>query len=99
MTREEGESSVSVTIPNPLNKEAIEKIKDKDSDIIIDLNNNITLIRILKVVVLPKFSRQPNKLKEYLNKVTIYIYYNKDSFLKERDKTLFIILYLKEKAF
>ncbi len=67
--------------------------------IIIDLNNNIILIRTLKVVVLLKFSRQLNKLKEYLNKVTIYIYYNIDSFLKERDKTLFIILYLEGKAF
>jgi hypothetical protein len=57
------------------------------------------LLRILKVVVLPKFSRQLNKLKEYLNKVTIYIYYNIDSFLKKRDKTLFIILYLEGKVF
>jgi hypothetical protein len=57
MTREEGESSVSVIILNPLNKEVIKKIKDKDSNIIIDLNNNIILIRILKVVVLLKFSR------------------------------------------
>jgi hypothetical protein len=56
MTREEGESSVSVTILNPLNKEVIEKIKNKDSDIIIDLNNNITLTRTLKVTTLPKFS-------------------------------------------
>jgi hypothetical protein len=55
MTREEGESSVSVTILNPLNKEAIKKIKDEDRDIIIDLNNNIMLTRTLKVVVLPKF--------------------------------------------
>ncbi len=57
MTREEGESSVSITIPNSLNKEVIKVAKDKDSNIIIDLNNNITLIRTLKVVVLPKFSR------------------------------------------
>jgi hypothetical protein len=55
MAREEGESSVSVTILNPLNKEVIKKIKDKDGDIIIDLNNNIILIRVLKIVVLPKF--------------------------------------------
>jgi hypothetical protein len=98
MTRE-GESSVIVNILNSLNKEVIEKIKDKDKDIIIDLNNNITLIRTIKVVVLPKFSRQSNKLKEYLNKVTIYIYYNKDNFLSKRNKTLFIILYLEERAF
>jgi hypothetical protein len=99
MAREEEESSVSITILNSLNKEVIKKIKDKDSDIIIDLNNNIMLIRILKIAILPKFSRQPNKLKEYLNKVTIYIYYNVDSFLKKRNKTLFIILYLEEKVF
>jgi hypothetical protein len=57
MTKEEGESSVSIIILNPLNKEAINKIKDKDDSIIIDLNNNIILIRTLKVVVLPKYSR------------------------------------------
>jgi hypothetical protein len=45
MTREEGESSVIVNIPNPLNKEVVVAIKNKDRDIIIDLNNNITLIR------------------------------------------------------
>jgi hypothetical protein len=55
MTREEGKSSVSITIPNSLNKEVIKVIKDKDGDIIIDLNNNITLIRTLKIVILPKF--------------------------------------------
>jgi hypothetical protein len=55
MTREEGESSIIVNILNPINKEAITTIKDKDRDIIIDLNNNITLIRTIKVVVLLKF--------------------------------------------
>jgi hypothetical protein len=55
MTKEEGESSVIVNILNLLNKEVIIVVKDKDKDIIIDLNNNITLIRSIKVVVLPKF--------------------------------------------
>jgi hypothetical protein len=99
MTREEEEGSILVTILNPLNKEVIKKIKDKDRDIIIDLNNNIILIRTIKVVVLPKFLRQREKLEEYFNKVTIYIYYNKDSFLSKRDKTLFIILYLEGVVF
>jgi hypothetical protein len=40
---------------NTVNKEVIKKIKDEDSNIIIDLNNNIILTRTLKVVVLPKF--------------------------------------------
>jgi hypothetical protein len=34
------------------------------------------LIRTLKVVILPKFLGQANKLKEYLNKVSIYLFYN-----------------------
>ncbi len=34
------------------------------------------LIRTLKIVILPKFLGQPNKLKEYLNKASIYIFYN-----------------------
>jgi hypothetical protein len=55
MTREEGESSVIVNILNSVNKEVITAIKDKDRDIIIDLNNNIILIRTIKVVVLRKF--------------------------------------------
>jgi hypothetical protein len=67
MTRE-GESSVLVTIPNPVNKEVIKAAKDKEGDITIDLNNNITLIRAVKIVTLPKFSRKPKVLKEYLNK-------------------------------
>ncbi len=76
MAREEGESSIIVNILNSLNKEVVIAIKDKDKDIIIDLNNKIMLIRSIKVVVLPKFSRQLEKLKEYLDKVNIYIYYN-----------------------
>jgi hypothetical protein len=57
MAREEGESSIIVNILNSLNKEVVIAIKDKDKDIIIDLNNKIMLIRSIKVVVLPKFSR------------------------------------------
>jgi hypothetical protein len=76
MAREEGESSVIVNIPNPTNKEAVVVLKDKDRDIIIDLNNNIMLTRVIKVAVLSKFLGQLEKLEEYLNKVYIYIYYN-----------------------
>jgi hypothetical protein len=56
MTREEGESSITVNILNPTNKEVVVALKDEDRDIIIDLNNNITLTQVIKVVVLPKFS-------------------------------------------
>jgi hypothetical protein len=55
MAEEEGESSVIVNIPNSLNKEVIVVVKNKDRDIIIDLNNNIMLIRSIKVVILLKF--------------------------------------------
>jgi hypothetical protein len=55
MTRKEGESSVIVNILNSLNKEVIVVVKDKDKDIIIDLNNKITLTRSIKVVILLKF--------------------------------------------
>jgi hypothetical protein len=59
-----------------MSRNTVTAIKDKDRDIIIDLNNNIMLIRSIKVVVLPKFLGQLEKLKKYLNKVNIYIYYN-----------------------
>ncbi len=55
IAREEGENSVIVNIPNSLNKEVIVVVKNKDRDIIIDLNNNIMLIRSIKVVILLKF--------------------------------------------
>jgi hypothetical protein len=32
------------------------------------LNNNIIIKRPIKVALLPRFSRDPNKLEEYLNK-------------------------------
>jgi hypothetical protein len=47
----------------------IKKAKDKDRDIKITLNNNISLKRPVKVAPLPKFNRDLSKLKEYLNKV------------------------------
>ncbi len=67
MTTEEGESSSRVTILKTI--ELIEKAKDKDGDIKITLNNNISLKRPVKVVPLPKFNSDSSKLKEYLNKV------------------------------
>jgi hypothetical protein len=67
MTTEEGESSSRVTIPKTI--ELIKKAKDKDGDIKITLNNNISLKRPVKVVPLPKFNSDSNKLKEYLDKV------------------------------
>ncbi len=67
MATEEGESSSRVIILKTI--EAIEKAKDKDRDIEMTLNNNISLKRPVKVAPLPKFSSNSSKLKEYLNKV------------------------------
>jgi hypothetical protein len=67
MATEEGESSSRVIILKTI--EAIKKAKDKDRDIKITLNNNISLKRPVKVVPLPKFNSDSSKLKEYLNKV------------------------------
>jgi hypothetical protein len=67
MATEEGESSSRVIIPKTI--EAIKKAKDKDRDIKITLNNNISLKRPVKVVPLPKFNSNSSKLEEYLNKV------------------------------
>jgi hypothetical protein len=67
MATEEGESSSKVVILKTT--EVIKKAKDKDRDIKITLNNNISLKRLVKVVPLPKFNNDLSKLKEYLNKV------------------------------
>jgi hypothetical protein len=64
---EEGESSSRVTIPKTI--ELIKKAKDKDRDIKITLDNNISLKRPVKVVLLLKFNGDSSKLKEYLDKV------------------------------
>jgi hypothetical protein len=64
---EEGESSSRVVILKTI--ELIKKVKDKDRDIKITLNNNISLKRPVKVVLLSKFNSDLSKLKEYLNKV------------------------------
>jgi hypothetical protein len=67
MAIEEGESSSRVIILKTT--EVIKKAKDKDRDIKITLNNNISLKRLVKVVPLPKFNSNLSKLEEYLNKV------------------------------
>jgi hypothetical protein len=67
MATEEGESSSRVTILKTI--ELIKKAKDKDRDIKITLNNNISLKRPVKVVPLPKFNSDSSKLEEYLDKV------------------------------
>jgi hypothetical protein len=67
MATEEGESSSRITILKTI--ELIKKAKDKDRDIKITLNNNISLKRPVKVVPLPKFNSDSSKLKEYLDKV------------------------------
>ncbi len=53
----------------PKTNKVIKKAKDKDRDIEITLNNNISLKRPVKVILLLKFNSDSNKLKEYLNKV------------------------------
>jgi hypothetical protein len=67
MATEEGESSSRVIILKTT--KVIKKAKDKDKDIKMTLNNNISLKRPVKVVPLPKFNSDLSKLKEYLNKV------------------------------
>jgi hypothetical protein len=53
----------------PKTTKVIKRAKDKDGDIEITLNNNISLKRPVKVAPLPKFNSDLNKLKEYLDKV------------------------------
>ncbi len=67
MAIEEGESSSRVIILKTT--KVIKKAKDKDRDIEITLDNNISLKRPVKVVLLPKFNNDLSKLEEYLNKV------------------------------
>ncbi len=67
MAIEEGESSSKVVVLRT--ETVIKRAKDKDRDIKITLNNNITLNRLVKVVTPPKFNSDLSKLKEYLNKV------------------------------
>jgi hypothetical protein len=67
MVIEEGESSSRIMIPKTT--KVIKKAKDKDRDIEMTLNNNISLKRPVKVVLLPKFNSDLSKLKEYLDKV------------------------------
>jgi hypothetical protein len=66
MADKEGESSSKITIPRT--EESIKKAKDPNRDIEMSLNNNITIKQPIKVALLPKFSRDPNKLEEYLDK-------------------------------
>jgi hypothetical protein len=67
MAIEEGESSSRVTILKTI--ELIKKAKDKDRDIKMTLDNNISLKRPVKVAPLPKFNSNSSKLKEYFDKV------------------------------
>jgi hypothetical protein len=66
ITDKEGESSSKITILR-IDK-VIKKEKDLDRDIKIFFNNNIIIKQLIKVALLPKFSRDLEKLKEYLNK-------------------------------
>ncbi len=81
MAIKEGESSSKVVILKT--KAVIKKAKDKDRDIKITINNNILLKRLIKVIPPSKFNSNLSKLKEYLNKVQIYINYTLNRFNKE----------------
>ncbi len=81
MTIEEGESSSKVVVLRT--KAVIKEVKDKDGDIKITIDNNITLNRLVKVVTPLKFNKDLSKLEEYLNKVQIYIDYILNRFSKE----------------
>jgi hypothetical protein len=81
MTTEEGESSSKVVVLRT--ETTIKRTKDKDGDIKITLDNNITLNRLVKVITPPKFNSDLSKLEEYLDKVQIYIDYTLDRFAKE----------------
>ncbi len=67
MATEEGESSSKVVVLRT--ETVIERAKDKDRDIKITLDNNITLNRLVKVATPPKFNSNLSKLEEYLDKV------------------------------
>jgi hypothetical protein len=62
----EGESSSKIVILKT--EKVIKKAKNNNRDIKITLDNNIIIKRLIKVVTLPKFSSNLNKLEEYLNK-------------------------------
>jgi hypothetical protein len=81
MAIEEGESSSKVVVLRT--KAVIKEVKDKDGDIKITINNNITLNRLVKVATPLKFNRDLSKLEEYLDKVQIYIDYTPNRFSKE----------------
>jgi hypothetical protein len=81
MATEEGESSSKVVVLRT--ETTIKRTKDKDGDIKITLDNNITLNRLVKVITPPKFNSDLSKLEEYLDKVQIYIDYTLDRFAKE----------------
>ncbi len=83
----------------PKTDKAIKAAKDKDRDIKITRNNNIILNQTIKVVLLLKFLGKPNKLEEYLNKIQIYINYNKNRFKEEYIKILFTMFYLEKDVF
>jgi hypothetical protein len=73
---------------------------DEDGDTLIpEIQNNITLARITKVITPLKFNSKSAKLKEFLTKIKIYLNYNNKSFELKDNKTIFIILYLKELVF
>ncbi len=66
MAVEEGESSSKIVVLRT--KTVIKKVKDKDGDIKITLNNNIIIKWPVKVITPPKFNKDPSKLEEYLDK-------------------------------
>ena len=108
-----GSASGSGTLPEPKGKEPEKALKaqpeeesedkDEDRDIKIKdrviIKNKVKLIRLVKVITLPRFLGKPSELKEFLAKVNIYIKHNLNSFLTEADKVTFAISYFKGLVF
>ena len=63
-------------------KELVKKNKQRDVKIkeLLKVNNTININRLVKVTILPKFSRKLLELRAYITKLNIYIKYNKELF-------------------
>ncbi len=80
----EEEEEVKLT-PKQKEKGKAKLEEDRKGDIIIRnviLENTVSLIQTIKVVLLPKFKGVLLKLKEFITKLQIYLIYNRSSFLE-----------------
>ena len=55
--------------------------------------------RVGRILPLEQFNGEPKKLKDFLVKLRLYLYFNKIKYPEGYDKVLFIGVYLKGKAF